>query len=99
MKKYDEDKKKAEEADHRNIGKKQNLFFFNDLSPGSCFWLPHGTRIYNKLREFITNEYILNSREALRCGMPVHVLVAYALLVWLDLVALLVLALLTRKGN
>ena len=57
MKQYEIDKKKAEEADHRNIGKKQNLFFFNDLSPGSCFWLPHGTRIYNKLREFIANEY------------------------------------------
>ena len=34
MKKYEEDKKKAQEADHRHIGKKQNLFFFHDLSPG-----------------------------------------------------------------
>ena len=26
-------------------------------SPGSCFWLPHGTRIYNKLVDFIRFEY------------------------------------------
>merc|ERR1719203_1931109 len=44
-------------ANHRIIGKEQNLFFFHDLSPGSCFWLPHGARIYNTLREFIQNEY------------------------------------------
>ena len=30
---------------------------FHDLSPGSCFWLPHGTRIYNRLQEFIKSEY------------------------------------------
>lgn len=29
------------------------MFFFNELSPGSCFWLPHGTRIYNALVEMI----------------------------------------------
>ena len=31
----------------------QELFFFNDLSPGSAFWLPHGTRIYNTLLEML----------------------------------------------
>jgi len=57
MKEYAALKAKAEEADHRTIGKSQNLFFFHDLSPGSCFWLPHGTRIYNKLREYIASQY------------------------------------------
>ena len=33
--------------------KDQELFFFNDLSPGSCFFLPHGTRIYNALVELM----------------------------------------------
>ncbi|KAH9441436.1 hypothetical protein Pst134EB_030101 [Puccinia striiformis f. sp. tritici] len=48
-------KKFLEEAakrDHRKIGKDQDLFFFHELSPGGCFWLPHGTRIYNTLVEF-----------------------------------------------
>ncbi|KNZ58574.1 threonine--tRNA ligase [Puccinia sorghi] len=53
-------KKFLEEAakrDHRKIGKDQDLFFFHELSPGSCFWLPHGTRIYNTLVEFFKSEY------------------------------------------
>jgi threonyl-tRNA synthetase len=53
-------KKFLEEAakrDHRKIGKEQELFFFNDLSPGSCFFLPHGTRIYNTLTELMRSEY------------------------------------------
>ncbi|KAG4303987.1 hypothetical protein PORY_002640 [Pneumocystis oryctolagi] len=47
----------AEKRDHRKIGKEQELFFFHELSPGSCFFLPHGTRIYNRLVEFIKSEY------------------------------------------
>lgn len=27
------------------------------ISPGSCFFLPHGARIYNKLQSFIREEY------------------------------------------
>ncbi|KAJ7216642.1 hypothetical protein GGX14DRAFT_518303 [Mycena pura] len=47
----------AAKRDHRRIGKDQELFFFNDMSPGSCFFLPHGTRIYNTLLEFMRSEY------------------------------------------
>ena len=36
---------------------KQKLVMFHDLSPGSAFWLPHGTRIYNKLVDFIRQHY------------------------------------------
>ncbi|KAL6940416.1 threonyl-tRNA synthetase [Hanseniaspora vineae] len=44
--------------DHRRIGKEQELFMFNEMSPGSCFWLPHGTRIYNGLVNLMRSEYI-----------------------------------------
>ncbi len=47
----------AKKRDHRTLGVQQELYFFNELSPGSCFWLPHGTRIYNKLISTIKNEY------------------------------------------
>ncbi|QRW25812.1 threonyl-tRNA synthetase [Rhizoctonia solani] len=47
----------AAKRDHRRIGKDQELFFFHELSPGSCFFLPHGARIYNTLIEFIREEY------------------------------------------
>ena len=55
-----EHKKFLEEAakrDHRKLGRDQELFFFHELSPGSCMWLPHGTRIYNTLIGFIKEEY------------------------------------------
>jgi len=45
------------ERDHRVQGKKQELFFFHPLSPGCCFFLPKGAKIYNKLRAFIENQY------------------------------------------
>ena len=35
----------------------QELFFFHELSPGSCFFLPHGARIYNTLVEYLREEY------------------------------------------
>ncbi|NWW96795.1 SYTC2 ligase, partial [Rhynochetos jubatus] len=43
--------------DHRRIGREQELFFFHQLSPGSCFFLPRGAHIYNTLIDFIRSEY------------------------------------------
>lgn len=54
---YRSRREKEMEYGHREIGKQQELFFFHRLSPGSCFFLPHGTRIYNKLVEFIRSQY------------------------------------------
>ena len=41
----------AKKRDHRNVGTQQQLFFFDRLSPGSCFFLPNGARIYNQLMQ------------------------------------------------
>lgn len=41
----------ARKRDHRTQGTKHELFFFDKLSPGSCFFLPHGARVYNLLME------------------------------------------------
>jgi threonyl-tRNA synthetase len=46
-----------DERDHRHIAKQQELLMFHELSPGSAFWLPHGTRIYKKLMELIQDQY------------------------------------------
>ncbi|KAH8592237.1 putative threonyl-tRNA synthetase, cytoplasmic [Bisporella sp. PMI_857] len=54
-------KKFLEEAalrDHRKIGKDQELFFFHELSPGSAFILPHGTRIVNAVMALIREQYM-----------------------------------------
>ncbi|KAF2466789.1 threonyl-tRNA synthetase-like protein [Lindgomyces ingoldianus] len=47
----------AAKRDHRKIGKEQELFFFHEWSPGSCFFLPHGMIIYNTLLAFLKQEY------------------------------------------
>mmetsp|Transcript_32718 Transcript_32718/g.77126 ORF Transcript_32718/g.77126 Transcript_32718/m.77126 type:complete len:754 (-) Transcript_32718:141-2402(-) len=57
LKVWQEMMEKAKERDHRRLANKQDLVMFNDLSPGSAFWMPHGTRIYNKLIEFIRKQY------------------------------------------
>ncbi|XP_042849962.1 threonine--tRNA ligase, mitochondrial isoform X2 [Panthera tigris] len=54
---WEEGREEAELRDHRRIGKAQELFFFHELSPGSCFFLPRGTRVYNALVAFIRAEY------------------------------------------
>jgi threonyl-tRNA synthetase len=43
----------AKKRDHRLVGTQQDLFFFHQLSPGSCFFMPHGARIYNELIDYI----------------------------------------------
>eukprot|EP01126_Amoeba_proteus_P049082 TRINITY_DN5717_c0_g1_i6.p1 TRINITY_DN5717_c0_g1~~TRINITY_DN5717_c0_g1_i6.p1 ORF type:complete len:701 (-),score=122.00 TRINITY_DN5717_c0_g1_i6:51-2153(-) len=48
----------AEARDHKVIGKDQKLFIFSHMSPGGVFFLPHGTRIYNKLVDFIREMYV-----------------------------------------
>nr|BAJ93554.1 predicted protein [Hordeum vulgare subsp. vulgare] len=47
----------AKKRDHRLLGQSQELFFFHPLSPGSCFFLPNGAIIYNKLMDFLRKEY------------------------------------------
>jgi len=57
MEEYVKRKEEEEKRDHRNIGKQQDLFMFHNLSPGSCFFNPHGAYVYNKLTTFIRKEY------------------------------------------
>uniref|UniRef100_A0A4X2LAB6 threonine--tRNA ligase n=1 Tax=Vombatus ursinus TaxID=29139 RepID=A0A4X2LAB6_VOMUR len=57
MKTWEKFQEEAKNRDHRKIGKEQELFFFHDLSPGSCFFLPRGAFIYNTLVNFIKEEY------------------------------------------
>ncbi|MCL7043479.1 hypothetical protein MKW94_023879 [Papaver nudicaule] len=52
-----EDKQEHSKYDHRVLGAKQELFFCNPVSPGSWFFEPHGTLVYNKLVDFIKAQY------------------------------------------
>uniref|UniRef100_A0A8C2ZY42 threonine--tRNA ligase n=1 Tax=Cyclopterus lumpus TaxID=8103 RepID=A0A8C2ZY42_CYCLU len=57
LKEWEKFQEEAKNRDHRKLGRDQDLFFFHDLSPGSCFFLPNGAYIYNTLIEFIRSEY------------------------------------------
>ncbi len=50
-------REEAKENDHRNLGKKLDLFWFSELSPGSPFFTSLGTSIYNRLKNFLREKY------------------------------------------
>tara|TARA_B100000886_G_scaffold71038_2_gene45226 strand:+ start:39974 stop:41173 length:1200 start_codon:yes stop_codon:yes gene_type:complete len=45
------------EINHRDIGNNLKLFFFDEISPGSCFFLPHGAKLYYKLMSYLRKNY------------------------------------------
>ncbi|KAJ5972042.1 uncharacterized protein N7479_001960 [Penicillium vulpinum] len=47
----------AEKRNHLRIGKEQELFFFDELSPGCPFLLPNGTKIFNQIQSLLRSEY------------------------------------------
>jgi len=47
-------RQEAAARDHRTIGQKQELFFFDDAAPGFPFWLPHGMVLIRELERFVT---------------------------------------------
>lgn len=57
LKEWEKLQDEALKRDHRKIGREQELFFFHELSPGSCFFQPRGAHIYNTLMAFIKSEY------------------------------------------
>ncbi|XP_014670263.1 PREDICTED: threonine--tRNA ligase, cytoplasmic-like [Priapulus caudatus] len=57
LKEWHKFQEEAAKRDHRKIAREQELFFFHELSPGSCFFMPRGAHIYNTLVSFIKDEY------------------------------------------
>ena len=47
----------AKKNDHRLLGKKLNLFYFNELSAGSPFFTPLGTKIYRSMQKLLEEKY------------------------------------------
>ena len=53
----------AEKRDHRILGKKLDLFHFQEESPGMVFWHNKGWTIFNLIKDFITDYLKRNSYE------------------------------------
>ncbi|MFL5270522.1 MAG: threonine--tRNA ligase, partial [Anaeromyxobacteraceae bacterium] len=41
----------ARKRDHRKLGPALGLFAFHEYAPGAAFWLPHGTILFNVLKD------------------------------------------------
>lgn len=47
----------AKRRDHRKLGVQLGLYQFHEISPGSVFFLPKGTIVFNELLTFMRREY------------------------------------------
>ncbi|TMM18010.1 MAG: threonine--tRNA ligase [Actinobacteria bacterium] len=64
-----EHERRLEEArarDHRKLGRELDLFMFSELSPGSPFWKPAGTAIWNVLTDLWRSENRARGYEEVR---------------------------------
>jgi threonyl-tRNA synthetase len=48
----------ARARDHRKLGRELGLFMFSELSPGSPFWKPAGTHVWNELTQLWREENV-----------------------------------------
>ena len=53
LKQYLRRLEEAEKRDHRKLGRKQDLFHFQEEAPGLVFWHPRGWTLYNTIRDYI----------------------------------------------
>ncbi|MEE8483246.1 MAG: threonine--tRNA ligase, partial [Nitrospinota bacterium] len=58
LKEYKRLLEEAKKRDHRELGKKLDLYSFHDEGPGFVFWHPRGLTIFNILIDFIREENI-----------------------------------------
>ena len=56
LKQYLHRLQEAEKRDHRKLGRKQDLFHFQEEAPGLVFWHPHGWTLYNTIRDYIRHK-------------------------------------------
>ncbi len=56
LKKWEEQMREAAKRDHRELGKKLDLFSFHPEAPGAAFWHPRGKFIYDALVKFMQSE-------------------------------------------
>ena len=53
LKQYLRRLEEAEKRDHRKLGRRQDLFHFQEEAPGLVFWHPRGWTLYNTIRDYI----------------------------------------------
>ncbi|HEU4382371.1 MAG TPA: threonine--tRNA ligase [Anaeromyxobacteraceae bacterium] len=62
----------ARKRDHRKLGPALGLFAFHEVAPGSAFWLPHGTTLYNVLAESMRRLVARNGYQEVKTPLLFH---------------------------
>lgn len=57
MRDYLKRREEAEQRDHRRIGSRMGLYFFDPVAPSNPFFLPKGAFVYNALVEYVRELY------------------------------------------
>ena len=57
MRDYLKRREEAERRDHRRIGSRMGLYFFDPVAPSNPFFLPKGAFVYNALVEYVRELY------------------------------------------
>ena len=63
LKAHQEQLEEAKKRDHRVLGRRLDLYGFEEVSPGSPFFYPKGALVYNQLLSFLRAEYVKRGYE------------------------------------
>ena len=73
MKQYLVQLEEAEKRDHRKLGKKQDLFHFQEEAPGMVFWHQKGWSIYKVIEEYISEKMKQHNYEEIHTPQVVDI--------------------------
>jgi threonyl-tRNA synthetase len=62
----------VKKRDHRRLGPALGLFAFHDVAPGSAFWLPLGTTLYNVLADSMRRLVARNGYQEVKTPLLFH---------------------------
>jgi threonyl-tRNA synthetase len=62
----------ARKRDHRKLGPALGLFAFHEVAPGSTFWLPNGTTLYNVLADAMRRLVSSNGYQEVKTPLLFH---------------------------
>ena len=58
LEEYLKNLEEAKKRDHRKLGKELGMFYFHQFAPGSPFFAPKGSIVYNELQSYIREMYL-----------------------------------------
>lgn len=67
LKRYLKQREEAEKRDHRRLGKRLDLFHFQEEAPGLVFWHPRGWAIWQVIESYMRDVYKRSGYAEIKC--------------------------------